>query len=261
MAGEIGEHVSEDFSELEKDDVTGEKASAAPIKSVRVGKRGLTDTEIEDLAERQKKEAEGFSTVEVSLERVAGPQMDGDRTPYPDGRDRSLNQEGRKVLRKIGESYEVSDADGASKQKLPFEYGLDPANGLHGEQSISWQWLDGNRIIGVQEAWRENDPDPLSGLESGSSSLAGSEITTSAPTCAFFFVFDTTKPGIIYQVKSPEMPSGYALRLDEILPGGIIELSACTPLAYHGIVADRPGDGNQQADPLKLGQFKIAGAK
>jgi hypothetical protein len=66
---------------------------------------------------------------------------------------------------------------------------------------------------------------------------------------------------MIYKLKSTEIPSGYALRLDGILPGGIIELSACTPLAYHGIVADRPGDGSRQADPLKLGHFKIAGTK
>lgn len=219
--------------------------------------RGLTMQDRRDGADRQKREAAGFKTSPINLEKVKFPHDGTAKMPYPDGRMESSNRDGSLILQRRGESYYVNDVDKGSMLKLPFEYGLDPENGLHGEQSISWQWLDENRIIGVQEAWRESDPNPLASPEFLSSGLSESEMSVAMPTCSFLFLYDTRVPGVIYRINPPPLPAGYAVRLDAILPEGIIELSACTPLGYYGDVGESQKSGIRHPPTILIGQFEI----
>lgn len=236
---------------------SGEPIGNREVADVPGGDRGLTPQDRRGLAERQKREAEGFKAIEIGLSKVAVGSEGGGGIRYPDGNTESANRDGSLILERREESYYVKDVEKGSALKLPFEYGLDPENGLLGEDGISWQWLDERRIVGVQEAWRESDPNPLALPEFLSSGLSETEIAVAMPTRSFLFVYDTRVAGVIYGITLPPVPEGYAVRLDAILPGGVIELSACTPLGYHGVVGEAQDGGSRRHPTIPLGQFRV----
>lgn len=252
------EHVANREPDKEGENRThGEPAEDGTAAHTEHDSRGLTMQDRSDSAARQKREAVGYKTIKSNLAKFEAPHDGSGKMPYPDGKTESPNRDGRLVLQRRGESYYVYDAAKDSMLKLPFEYGLDPENGLHGEQSISWQWLDEHRIIGVQEAWRESDPNPLTSPEFLSAGLSTTEISVAMPTCSFLFVYDTRAPGVIYEINPPLIPAGYAVRLDAISPGGIVELSACTPLGYYGVVGEPEEGATRHPLTIPLGQFEI----
>lgn len=212
-------------------------------------RRGLTVGDKLAMGQRMRNEMENFVTARISIK----PTEDSDSSKsYPSGAKETPNSAGNMVLKDDGDSFGIYSVNGTLIKKLPCEYGLAPEEGLIGEGAILWDWLDAHRVIGVQEAWNECDPDPLVGID-----MHGAEIAVTSPTRSIIFVYDTRNTHTMNQLHIPEIPEGFSARLDGISKNGGIDISACTPLAYHQMTPETWEDKSRHDYTKQLGRFSV----
>jgi hypothetical protein len=158
----------------------------------------------------------------ISLTRVVN---DDDKSPEIDqGGD--THPSGKYQLKRGGVlGKQLYSADGKFLRCLPLsinvERGDNPDAAEHCADNIQWNWLDDQRLIGVQPIDLKDAPDPFSDNE------PEGEYTLPMPSSSRVYVLDLKKMEDIYEVGPlPELPPYYAIELTGITKDGLVLLQA-----------------------------------